>query len=88
LPKKGKLETLMADRGYFSDANVQACAEARTVPLIAPGRERHHLSWRERFAETPSAPQDPTPLQAIVHRLATPEGRRAYGLRKHTALLG
>jgi hypothetical protein len=31
-----------------------------------------------------SAPQDPTPLQAMVHRLATPEGRRTYGLRKHT----
>jgi hypothetical protein len=39
----GEAETLLADSGYFSEANVTACANASITPLIAPGRERHHL---------------------------------------------
>ena len=80
----GETETLLADSGYFSEANVEACAEAKIEPMIACGRERHHPSWRERFAEPPKAPENPTPLAAMRHRLATPEGKRLYGLRKQT----
>jgi len=63
---------------------VDACAAAKVAPLIAPGRERHHRSWRERFAAAPPAPPDPTPLEAMLHRLATPEGRQIHALRKQT----
>lgn len=80
----GKVETLLGDSGYFSEANVEACARAEIAPLIAPGRERHHRSWKDRFAEAPPAPPAPTPLQAMKHRLSTPEGRKAYALRKQT----
>ncbi len=80
----GKPETLLADNGYFSEANVTACAEAKIAPLIALGRDRHHRSWKDRFAEAPPAPESPTPLQAMAHRLATPEGRQTYALRKQT----
>jgi transposase len=80
----GKAETLLADSGYFSEANVTACAAAKVAPLIALGRERHHLCWKDRFAAAPPAPDKPTPLQAMRHRLATPEGRHAYALRKQT----
>lgn len=80
----GRPETLLADSGYFSEANVTACAAAGIAPLIAPGRERHHRSWRERFAAAPPAPADPTPLEAMLHRLATAEGRALYALRKQT----
>ncbi len=76
--------TVLADSGYFSEANVTACAEAGIAPLIAPGRERHHRCWKERFAAAPPAPEQPTPLAAMVHRLATPEGRQTYALRKQT----
>lgn len=45
LPEElGSPETLLADSGYFSEANVEACAKARIEPLIALGRERHHRS--------------------------------------------
>ena len=71
----GTPESLLADSGYFSQANVEACAEADIAPLIAQAREHHHLSWRDRFAEAPPAPEDPTPLEAMRHRLGTPEGR-------------
>lgn len=80
----GTPETLLADNGYFSDANVTACTDANLAPLIAMGRERHHPSWRERFAAAPPAPENPTPLAAMRHRLATPEGKRLYALRKQT----
>lgn len=80
----GKPETLLADSGYFSAANVTACAAAGIAPLIALGRERHHRSWKDRFAAAPPAPPDPTPVQAMVHRLASPEGRQTYALRKQT----
>lgn len=85
LPEElGKTETLLADSGYFSEANVEACAAAEIAPLIACARERHHRAWRERFAAAPPSPENPTPLQAMAHRLATPEGRRLYALRKQT----
>jgi len=80
----GKADTLLADTGYFSEANVAACAKAELVPLIALGRERHHLSWQDRFAEAAPAPDDPTPLEAMAHRLASPQGRQLYALRKQT----
>ena len=80
----GHVDTLVADNGYFSEANVNACAQAGIAPLIALGRERHHRSWRARVAPAPPAPDAPTPLAAMVHRLATPHGRHAYALRKQT----
>jgi Transposase DDE domain len=83
LPKAlGTPDTLLADSGYFSAANVTACVEAKIAPLIALGRERHHPSWRERFAQAPPLPENPTPLATMRHRLATPEGKRLYALRK------
>ena len=80
----GEPGTLLADSGYYSEANVKACARVKIAPLIAPGRERHHRSWKDRFAEAPPEPVKPTALQAMLHRLATPEGRKAYALRKQT----
>ena len=40
----GQPETLLADTGYFSAANVEACGAAGIEPLIALGREAHHPS--------------------------------------------
>jgi hypothetical protein len=80
----GKPETLLADTGYFSAAKVAACGAAGIAPLIALGRETHHPSLSERFAEAPPAPDDPTAVEAMAHRLKTPDGKRLYALRKHT----
>jgi hypothetical protein len=80
----GQPETLLADNGYFSAANVQACGVAGIEPLIALGREAHHPSLGERFAEAPPAPDDPTAVEAMAHRLKTLEGRKLYAQRKHT----
>ena len=69
----GQVGALLADNGYFSEGNVNACAAAGIDPLIAIGREAHHPSLGERFAGPPPPPQDPTPLEAMGHRLQTPE---------------
>jgi len=80
----GKVGELLADNGYFSEGNVNACAAAGIDPVIAMGREAHHPALDDRFAEPPPAPQDPTPLEAMDHRLKTPEGKKRYALRKQT----
>jgi transposase len=85
LPEElGEPETLLADTGYFSAANVAACAAAGIEPLIAMGRQPHHPPLAERFGKVPSAPENPTPVEAMAHRLQTPEGRKLYALRKQT----
>jgi hypothetical protein len=80
----GKPDTLLADNGYFSEANVALCAAAQIEPMIAPGRQPHYPSLSERFAKAPPAPENPTPLEAMSHRLQTLEGKRLYALRKQT----
>jgi transposase len=85
LPEElGEAETLLADTGYFSTANVEACEQAGIEPLIAMGRQPHHPPLQERFATAPPAPENPTPIAAMAHRLKTPEGRTLYALRKQT----
>jgi transposase len=80
----GKVDELLADNGYFSEGNVNACAAAGIEPVIAMGREAHHPSLAERFAEDPAAPKDPTPVEAMRYRLQTKEGKKRYALRKQT----
>ena len=79
----GRPETLLADNGYLSEANVTGCEAAKIVPLIALGRERHHPTWKDRFAESPPPlPDNPSPMAAMAHRLATKAGKQRYALRK------
>src|SRR3984957_12356056 len=80
----GKPENLLADTGYFSAANVEACQKAGIEPVIAMGRQPHHPPLAERFEAAPEAPENPTPVEAMAHRLKTPEGRALYALRKQT----
>ena len=83
-PALGKVETLLADNGYGSEANVQACVAADIDPLMALGRQPHHPPLTERFTPDPPPPDTPPPLEAMAHRLQTQEGRALYALRKHT----
>ena len=78
----GEVKTMLADSGYFSAANVAACAAAEIAPLIAMGRQPHYPPLHERFATAPTAPENPTPVEAMAHRLKTPDGKKLYALRK------
>ena len=79
-----QLYIALADSGYFSAANVTFCQAAEIEPLIAAGRQHHHPSLHERFAAAGPAPDHPTLVEAMAHRLQTPEGKKLYPLRKQT----
>ena len=78
----GKPETLLADTGYFSEANVALCAAAQIDPMIAQGRQSHYPALVGALRQSTVGAGDPTPLEAMSHRLQTPEGKKLYALRK------
>ena len=80
----GTVERLLADTGYCSEKNIQACDAAKIDPLIAVARDEHHPGWRQRHSEPAPLPENATPTQAMSHRLKTKAGRALYALRKHT----
>jgi hypothetical protein len=83
--EQGRAECFLVDNGYLSEANVEECEAAQIEPLIAMGRCRHHMTWKQRFAAAPkSPPVSVTPLEKMVHRLRAPRGKELYGLRKQT----
>jgi len=86
LPKAlGRPRRLLADNGYLSEANVERCAAAEIEPLIALGRERHHVGWRNRFVSTSKAPPaSASAMRRMRYRLKSAAGRKLYALRKHT----
>jgi transposase len=80
----GQVKTLLADTGYCSQANVQHCHAHHIEPLLAMGRDTHHLPVLERFAPDAAAPASEDPMLQMAHRLKTQAGRALYGLRKQT----
>jgi transposase len=80
----GSAMSLLADTGYFSRANVQACHGHEVEPLLAMKREVHHMPVLERFAADAPAPETDDPVLKMAHRLSTTAGRALYGLRKQT----
>ncbi len=84
-PEIGKPKGAALDNGYFSAKNIQACEDRGVEAYIATGRDPHHKSWRERFAQTPEPPpEDASPLVKMAYKLQTEVGKAIYGLRKCT----
>ena len=81
----GVIVGLNADNGYLSEGNVNPVVKAGIEPLIALGRPSHHEALAERLAPVPAPPENPTALQAMQHRLKTPEGKARYAQRKTTS---
>jgi hypothetical protein len=81
----GKPQAAALDKIYFAPKNIQEL-EARDIdPFIATGREPHHKSWQERFAQTPEPPPpDASPIVKMAYKLQTDIGKAIYGLRKST----
>jgi transposase len=84
-PEIGQPKAAALDKIYFAPKNIQEL-EVRTIdPFIATGREPHHKSWRERFAQTPEPPPDDARLIVkMAYKLQTEIGQAIYGLRKCT----
>jgi transposase len=77
-------ETLLADTGFYSEKNVEACHEAKIEPLIALARDEHHPHWRSRFEEPAPLTGPASHVEQMKHALKTKAGRAAYALRKQT----
>jgi len=75
---------LLADAGYFSEANIQQCEAKEITPYISFGKEQHNQPLAERFREADPLPQNPTSIEKMKHRLQTPEGKQIYAQRKST----
>ena len=80
----GQAASLVADTGYFSEANVLACGEHSIVPLIAVSRQAHHPDLLERFTQPPPLEKDITEVEKMRHLLLTMTGRALYARRKCT----
>jgi transposase len=80
----GQVETLLADTGYHSQDNVERCEAAGIEPLIPAARQSHNPPLAERLGDDPPAPSDPSPAEAMAHRLRTRDGKTRYAKRKAT----
>lgn len=81
----GQPKALVADTGFYSARNVQACEAQGIAPFIAVKRDEHHPAPAERFTEPAALPAaDATPAQVMAHKLKTKAGRALYALRKQT----
>ncbi|MFI5091548.1 MAG: IS1182 family transposase [Terriglobales bacterium] len=80
----GTAEGMIADTGYFSADNVEACHAHRVEPYIAAGRDAHYPPLAERLSEAAPLAEDANAVERMKHRLRTPEGRAVYAQRKCT----
>jgi transposase len=81
----GKPKAAALDNGYWSPTNVEELDARGIEPYIATGRDSHHQSWQERFAQEPEAPpQGASLIVKMAYKLKTEIGKHIYGLRKST----
>lgn len=85
LPEKlGKIDTMLADAGYYSDDNVASCEQSGIEPFIPPNREKHNQPLTERFIDPEPLPENAEPIDKMRNKLKTVEGRKVYAQRKST----
>ena len=83
--ERGKPQAAALDTGYWSPSNVERLTSREIEPYIATGRDSHHQSWQERFAEEPTPPaQEASLIVKMAYKLRTAIGKQLYGLRKST----
>ncbi|MGZ0079854.1 IS1182 family transposase [Methylomonas sp. YC3] len=80
----GQVDALLADTGYFSAANVQACERSGIKPLIAMGRDSHPVPLAEYLAADAPKPNTGDPVENMAWYLKTREGKARYAKRKCT----
>jgi transposase len=86
LPRElGSATEFLADSGYYSETNVNACEDVGITPYIAVDRQSHNQSPWDRFKEPPPLPEDADSVTTMKHRLKTRAGKAVYALRKVTS---
>jgi transposase len=81
----GSVSAAALDTGFFSAANIAALEANGIDPYIATGRQGHHRSWHDYFAEAGEAPaQEASAREKMAYKLCTAVGKAIYRLRKCT----
>ena len=75
---------MLADAGYFSAANVEACEAAQIVPLISMHHDKHHHWLANYLAKSEPLSTEASATERMRTRLQTKDGRTAYSKRKCT----
>lgn len=83
--KLGKATELIADSGYFSEANVIASEDNGIMPYIAIDRQEHNQHLWDRLKEPPPLPDDADAVTRMRHRLQALTGKSLYAKRKITS---
>ncbi len=74
--------TMLFDAGYWSESNATADGPTRLIATTKSWKLRKAI--RERGTTNGPPPPDATPIEAMEHRLRTPEGTALYKKRQHT----
>lgn len=86
LPEElGTATKMIADSGYYSETNVNACEDKGVTPYIAIDRQYHNQPMWDRFTEPPPLPDDADNVTRMKHRLKTKAGKEVYAQRKVTS---
>ncbi|MGH2876555.1 MAG: transposase, partial [Solirubrobacteraceae bacterium] len=72
---------MLADAGYCSEANLTADGPERLIATQKDHKQRQ--AARQLGTTTGQPPEDASPVEAMEHRLRTPEGAAAYAKRGH-----
>ena len=86
LPQEfGRVRSILADTGYYSEANVELCEFAGIKPFICMSRDKHN-TWLQKQT-TPLMPLSVNAgiVERMEHRLKSRRGRIIYGKRKTTS---
>ena len=80
----GQGRTSAGRHRLFQRGQRRGLREGRRRACHRDGPTAASSAAEERFEKAPDAPKDPTPVEAMAHRLKTPRGRALYALRKQT----
>ena len=76
------VDLALADAGYWSHENATSPGPERLIATTKDHKQRR--AARELGHTTGPPPDDAAPIDAMEHRLRTPEGAAAYAQRSHT----
>lgn len=78
----GPIKTVLADAGYWSEDNATGEGPPRLIATVKDWKQRR--AAREMGTTTGPPPVGASAIEAMEHRLRTPEGTEAYARRSHT----
>ncbi len=83
-----EVDKVLADTGYYSEANIEGAQSRKVEPYIAVEKQSHGIELESILenttAQVPELPAGATAKEQMAYKLKTPEGSEQYKLRKQT----